>query len=106
MDEVSMRVAHVCPFVGEQMGGSERYVFNLSKAQSHKHDVHIYTTTKYANKVGTSITNGVNIHRIYSPIVIWNVNPMVFALRYFAKSMPDILHIHSHLYIFITFQLN
>jgi hypothetical protein len=52
---VGMKISHICPFVGEQMGGSERYVWTLSKAQSREHDVHIYTTTKYLDRVGTCL---------------------------------------------------
>ena len=62
-----MKIAHICPFVGEQMGGSERYVCNLSKQQSKDHDVHIYTTTQILEKVGTSHSDGITIHRFYSP---------------------------------------
>ncbi len=94
-----MKISHVCPFVGEQMGGSERYVCTLSKHQSRNHDVHIYTTTKYRDRVGTSVLDGVTIHKSYAPVTIWNINPLTFMLPALTKSKSDIFHIHSYLYI-------
>jgi glycosyltransferase involved in cell wall biosynthesis len=88
----------VCPFVGEQVGGSERYVYNLSKVQSEKHDVHIYTTTRYLNRVGLSQSNGVTIHRFFTPAVVWNINPLSLMMRALTKSKSDVFHIHSYLY--------
>ena len=93
-----MRVVHVCPFVGEQMGGSERYVTNLSKTQGQKHDVHIFTTTRHQSRVGTSRFNGITLHRFHSPIVVWNINPIAAMLRSLVKMNADIYHIHSYLY--------
>lgn len=93
-----MRVSHVCPFVGEQMGGSERYVYNLSKRQARTHDVHIYTTTKHASRVGTSESNGCTIHRFYSPLAVWNINPIAMMIKPLMDSGSDLFHIHSYLY--------
>ncbi|MHA1930719.1 MAG: glycosyltransferase family 4 protein, partial [Candidatus Thorarchaeota archaeon] len=93
-----MKISHICPCVGEQMGGSERYVWTLSKFQSRNHDVHIYTTTKYRDRVGTSVLNGVTIHKSYAPVTIWNINPLTFMLPALTKSKSDIFHIHSYLY--------
>lgn len=93
-----MRISHICPFVGEQMGGSERYVSSISKMQSKEHDVHVYTTTLYPKRVGINEVDGVTYHRFYSPLVIWNINPLCFMLRDLLKSDTDIFHIHSHLY--------
>jgi glycosyltransferase involved in cell wall biosynthesis len=94
-----MKISHVCPFVDEQMGGSERYVCTLSKAQSKEHDVHIYTTTKYLDRVGTSLQEGVTIHRSYAPVTVWNINPLAYMLPALMKSESDVFHIHSHLYL-------
>lgn len=94
-----MKISHICPSVGEQMGGSERYVWTLSKAQSKEHDVHIYTTTRYHNRVGSSKINEITIHKTYAPYTIWNINPLAFILPALTKSESDIFHIHSHLYI-------
>ncbi len=80
------------------MGGSERYVWTLSKHQSKNHEVHIYTTTKYRDRVGTSVLNGVTIHKSYAPVTIWNINPLTFMLPALTKSKSDIFHIHSYLY--------
>ncbi len=93
-----LKISHICPCVGEQMGGSERYVWTLSKHQSRNHDVHIYTTTKYRDRVGTSVLDGVTIHKSYAPVTIWNINPLTFMLPALTKSKSDIFHIHSHLY--------
>jgi glycosyltransferase involved in cell wall biosynthesis len=93
-----MRVAHICPFVGEQMGGSERYVFNLSKRQADQFDVHVYTTTKHPGRVGVFKKNGVTLHRFYSPIVVWNINPLALMLRDLVNDDADVFHIHSYLY--------
>ena len=93
-----MKISHICPFVGEQMGGSERYVWNISKMQSEEHDVHIYTTTLHPQRVGTSKSDGVTYHRFYSPLVIWNVNPLCIILRSLLHSGTDIFHVHSYLY--------
>lgn len=93
-----MKISHICPFVGEQMGGSERYVSNISKMQSREHDVHVYTTTLYSKRAGIDELNGVTYHRFYSPLVIWNINPLCFMLRDLLRSDADVFHIHSHLY--------
>jgi glycosyltransferase involved in cell wall biosynthesis len=93
-----MKVTHVCPFIGEQLGGSERYVYNLSNAQSERHDVHIVTTTRHASKVGQSTWNGVTIHRLYAPVTIWNIDPLCYAFGLLTQLDYDILHIHSYLY--------
>ncbi|MDF1541068.1 MAG: hypothetical protein P1Q69_19380, partial [Candidatus Thorarchaeota archaeon] len=87
-----MHIAHVCPFVGEQYGGSERFVVNISKYQAKENDVHIYTTTRYIDCVGTRVIDGITIHRLYSPASIWNVEPISFALRRIANSKADIYH--------------
>ena len=81
------------------MGGSERYVCNLSKVQSKEHDVHVYTTTRYLDRVGTSLHEGVTIHRSYAPVTIWNINPLTFMLPALMKSESDVFHIHSYLYL-------
>jgi len=81
------------------MGGSERYVWTLSKAQSKEHDVHIYTTTEHLERAGTSIHEGVTIHRSYAPVTIWNINPLTYMLPALTKSEPDVFHIHSYLYL-------
>jgi len=94
-----MKISHICPFVGEQMGGSERYVSTLSKHQSRNHDVHIYTTTQYCDRVGTHLHGGVTIHKSYAPITAWNINPLTFMVPALVKSKSDIFHIHSHLYL-------
>lgn len=52
-----MRIVHICPFIGEQLGGSERYVVNLSKIQSKTYDIHVRTIT-HLPKVGVSKENG------------------------------------------------
>ncbi len=93
-----MRVAHICPFVGEQMGGSERYAWTLAKKQAKEYDVHVYTTTQNARRTGTIESNGVTIHRFYSPIVVWNINPISLMLRSLVNSDIDLFHIHSYLY--------
>lgn len=93
-----MRITHVCPCVGEQMGGSERYVSNLSSLQSRKFDVHIHTTTSNIGKAGITITNGITYHRYYSPATVWNINPLSFMLRGLMGSDSDIFHVHSYLY--------
>ena len=93
-----MKISHVCPFVGEQMGGSERYVWNISKMQSREHDVHVYTTTLHPQRAGTSKSNGVTYHRFYCPLVVWNVNPLCLMLRSLLRSGSDIFHVHSYLY--------
>jgi len=93
-----LKIAHVCPFVGEQMGGSERYVYNLSKEQSKEHDVHIFTTTRHLDRVGTNEDGGISIHRFYAPKVVWNMNPLTLMLRPLVNSESDVYHIHSYLY--------
>ncbi|MHA1909675.1 MAG: glycosyltransferase family 4 protein [Candidatus Thorarchaeota archaeon] len=93
-----MRVMHVCPFLDEQWGGSERFVSNLSKAQSAKIDVQVLTTTKSRDSTGVQAENGVTIRRVYSPWTIWNVNPLSMALFELNSADYDIIHIHSYLY--------
>ena len=93
-----MKIAHICPFVGEQMGGSERYVWNLAEAQSAEHEVHIYTTTKNFDAVGIMDYDGITIHRSFTPVVVWNINPITVMLHSLTKSDADLFHIHSHLY--------
>ncbi len=93
-----MRIAHICPFVGERMGGSERYVWNLSRTQARNHEVHIYTTTQNPKRVGTRLSDGVTVHRHYSPLTLWNINPLVLMMKPLMMSESDIFHIHSHLY--------
>ncbi len=56
-----MRVSHICPFMCEQMGGCERYAWNLAKKQAKEYDVHVYTTTQNARHTGTFESNGVTI---------------------------------------------
>jgi glycosyltransferase involved in cell wall biosynthesis len=96
--EPTMRVIHVCPFLDEQWGGSERFVSNLSQAQSAKIDVQVLTTTKSRDSRGVQTENGVTIRRVYSPWTIWNVNPLSMALFELNSSDYDIIHIHSYLY--------
>jgi glycosyltransferase involved in cell wall biosynthesis len=93
-----MKIAHICPFMGEQLGGSERYVFNLSKKQSMEHDVHVYTTTHHLRRSGTHRLNDITAHRFYSPLNIWNINPLAFMLKSLSNSECDVFHIHSYLY--------
>ena len=93
-----MRVSHICPSMGEQMGGCERYAWNLVKKQAKEYDVHVYTTTQNARHTGTIESNGVTIHRFYSPIVVWNINPISLMLRSLVNSDTDLFHIHSYLY--------
>lgn len=71
----------------------------LSKAQSKDHDVHIYTTTRYLDRVGTSLHEGVTLHRSYAPVTIWNINPLTCMLPALTESEPDVFHIHSYLYL-------
>lgn len=94
-----LRISHVCPFVGEQMGGSERYVSTLSKVQSKSHDVSVFTTTNHLDRVGQSENNGITIHRSYTPATIWNINPLTYMLPALVKNESDVFHIHSHLYL-------
>ena len=56
-----IKVSHVCPSMGEQMGGCERYAWNLAKKQAKEYDVHVYTTTRNAKRTGTFESNGVII---------------------------------------------
>jgi glycosyltransferase involved in cell wall biosynthesis len=93
-----MRVAHVCPFIGEQMGGSERYVLNISRRQSLNHDIQIYSTTQNYEKAGVKSLRGISFHRSYSPVVFWNINPLSMMLRSLVNSSADIYHIHSYIY--------
>jgi glycosyltransferase involved in cell wall biosynthesis len=93
-----MRITHVCPHIGEQMGGSERFAYNLASLQSSEFDVHIHTTTRNIRKAGTSSNNGITYHRYYSPATVWNINPLSFMLRGLMRSESDIFHIHSYLY--------
>lgn len=93
-----MKVIHVCPFIGEQIGGSERYVDTLSRMQSRHHDVHIFTTTKNKHLAGVTTDNNCQVHRFYSPVVLWNINPIAYMFSQIRKSDADILHVHSHLY--------
>ncbi len=81
------------------MGGSEGYVWTLSRAQSKEHDVHIYTTTRHLERSGTSFHEGVTVHRSYAPITIWNINPLTYMLPALTNSEADVFHIHSHLYL-------
>lgn len=93
-----LKVSHVCPLMGEQMGGAERYVCALSRAQSTEHDVHVYTSTRHLDRVGTSQHDGVSIHRFYAPVTIWNINSLSLMLRALTKSESDVFHVHSFLY--------
>ena len=93
-----MKVVHICPFLGEQMGGSERYVHNLALKQSENHEVHIFTTTQHMTRVGKSRINGVSYHKFYSPLAIWNINPLSFILKDLMNSKFDVMHIHSYIY--------
>ncbi len=93
-----MRIGHVCPFVGEQMGGSERYVYNLSRQQAKSHEAHVFTTTVHPEKVGTCVEEGVIVHRYYAPVTVWNINPLCVVLRPLVKTQVDVYHIHSYLY--------
>ncbi len=93
-----LKIAHICPFLGEQMGGSERYTANLSRIQARQYDVHVFTTTRNRRRTGIQDWFGVKIHRFYSPLTLWGVNPLAFILPSLLKSRSDIFHIHSHLY--------
>ncbi|TXT54878.1 MAG: putative Glycogen synthase [Candidatus Thorarchaeota archaeon] len=93
-----MKIIHVCPFIGEQLGGSERYVYNLSKEQVKNQEVHIITTTNYLSRTGTCKKDGIILHRLYSPSTIWNIDPLCFAISKFFDVRYDILHVHSYLY--------
>jgi glycosyltransferase involved in cell wall biosynthesis len=81
------------------MGGSERYVANLTSLQSKAFDVHVHTTTRYLDRVGVSRGKGVTYYRYYAPKAIWNINPLSFMLRGLIQSDPDIYHVHSYLYV-------
>ncbi|MFW9921224.1 MAG: glycosyltransferase family 4 protein [Candidatus Thorarchaeota archaeon] len=98
-----MRIAHICPLVGEQPGGSERYVTNLSSHQAENNDVSIYTTTCHREREGTFREGDVTIHRFYSPFKIWNIDTVSFILMHLLKSNAEIYHIHSYLYS-VSFQ--
>jgi glycosyltransferase involved in cell wall biosynthesis len=98
-----LKIVHVCPFIGEQFGGSERFVSNISQVQAKEHDVHIFTTTRYWNRTGVRDENGVTMHRVYSPAAIWNIDPICFMIRKLSKTDADIFHIHSYLYT-LSFQ--
>ncbi len=93
-----MKIVHVCPFVGEQLGGSERFVSTLIGAQRTKHDIHLITTTRYPSRAGVQQYKGIVIHRFYSPIVFWNINPLGIILHRLNTFSDRIFHIHSHLY--------
>ncbi|MFW9803454.1 MAG: glycosyltransferase family 4 protein [Candidatus Thorarchaeota archaeon] len=81
------------------MGGSERFVSNLSALQSSEFDVHIHTTTGSIRNAGTTSTNGITFHRYYSPATVWNINPLSFMLRGLMRSDSALFHIHSYLYL-------
>ncbi|MEM2142779.1 MAG: glycosyltransferase family 4 protein [Candidatus Thorarchaeota archaeon] len=98
-----MKIAHVCPFVGEQLGGSERYAVQIAQYQQASHDVVLLTTTSSWRKRGRNRTNGLEIIRHYAPAAIWGVTPLAILLRNVLKSKPDVVHIHSYLH-FISFQ--
>ncbi|MHA1908640.1 MAG: glycosyltransferase family 4 protein [Candidatus Thorarchaeota archaeon] len=93
-----MKIIHVCPFIGEQLGGSERFVSNISRIQAKEHDVHIFTTTRYLNRTGISTENGVTLHRVYSPATIWNIDPLCLMIQKITNTDADIYHVHSYLY--------
>lgn len=71
---------------------------NLLKVQTEDYDTHVYTTTRYRDRVGVSEFEGALVHRFYSPIQLWNINPVPIMLRSIVASHSDILHVHSHLY--------
>lgn len=80
------------------MGGSERYVWGLSREQANEYDVHVFTTTRSLSRVGVSDEDGVTFHRFYSPVSVWNINPISLMLKPLLDSDTDIFHVHSHLY--------
>jgi len=43
--------------------------------------------------------NDTTVHRFYSPLAIWNINPLAFMLKSLSNSECDIFHIHSYLYL-------
>ncbi|MEX2739473.1 MAG: glycosyltransferase family 4 protein [Candidatus Wukongarchaeota archaeon] len=93
-----MRVAHIAPFAGEWLGGTERYCFQLSKILAKKHDVHIFASTLSRDTSCVEEVSGVTIHRFYAPKVVWNINPIVFMMPALWKEKFDVVHVHSHLY--------
>lgn len=93
-----MKIVHVCPSVGEQMGGSERYVSNIAKQQARHDEVEIFTTTRNRRNTGVFNESGVTTRRFYSPVMLWKVNPISLMIRPLLKSNPDVIHIHSYVY--------
>ncbi|MDF1539370.1 MAG: glycosyltransferase family 4 protein [Candidatus Thorarchaeota archaeon] len=93
-----MKIVHVCPCLGEQLGGSERFVAHISKQQVLEHDVTVLTTTRFPSKVGDYFVDGVKINRTYAPVTVWNIDPLCFIAPKISKLDADIIHVHSYLY--------
>ena len=96
-----IKIVHVVPFFGEQLGGSERFVWSIVKYQMNdlSLDITILTTTRFKQREGTiKVTNNVTIIRTYAPISIWNINPLSWIFTKLLQLDVNILHIHSHLY--------
>lgn len=94
-----MRILQVTPFLGEQYGGSERYCYHLSKELVKLgHDVELFTSRLNQKTPITSMVDGIQVRRFYTPTVVWNINPLTLMLHRLLKADYDIIHVHSYLY--------
>ncbi|MCK4973518.1 MAG: glycosyltransferase, partial [Candidatus Heimdallarchaeota archaeon] len=102
----SLRIVQVTPFFGSKSyGGTERYVNYLSKElASRGHHIDVFTTKKSTKVPYQSYYDNMTVHRFFSPMDIFGINPACIMLHQLMKIKNiDVFHVHSYIY-FTTIQ--
>jgi glycosyltransferase involved in cell wall biosynthesis len=102
----SLRIVQVTPFFGSKSyGGTERYVNYLSKElASRGHHIDVFTTKKSTKIPYQSYYDNMTVHRFFSPMDIFGINPACIMLHQLMKIKNiDVFHVHSYIY-FTTIQ--
>ncbi|MHA1347227.1 MAG: glycosyltransferase family 4 protein [Candidatus Heimdallarchaeaceae archaeon] len=102
----SLKIVQVTPFFGSKSyGGTERYVNYLSKElASRGHHIDVFTTKKSTKVPYQSYYDNMTVHRFFSPMDIFGINPACIMLHQLMKIKNiDVFHVHSYIY-FTTIQ--
>ena len=102
----NLRIVQVTPFFGSKSyGGTERYVNYLSKElASRGHHIDVFTTKKSTKVPYQSYYDNMTVHRFFSPMDIFGINPACIMLHQLMKIKDiDVFHVHSYIY-FTTIQ--
>jgi len=91
----------VIPYFYPNIGGSERYCYELSRRLVKKgHEVSVLTTKLHKNHPSYEIIEGINIFRYPMLFDFMGSNPISYIIHGLKNIEGDI--IHSHSYIFLT----